>query len=511
MDIKKQTNHGYFAKPAPLNTLDGQRFNLGIHGSHNGAIAISYGATVLEVVEIERWVKKKNAGLFHYFPVPNPLEVLDEILDYFEDKYGAKNYHNAMENSFPPEHYNKLRADNIQFVPHHIAHVSNVFYQSNARRTLNISFDGGSDDGYFNVFEIDRGSEPRKIKKSNHDLCVAYQAAGHYIPEIKQEDIWWGNLVYSGKVMGLSAYGKKDEKLIERVKKYFKSVRQMFVDKAYEKWEEEFTDKLWKGQKGRDLAFAVQYVFEERFKELTQYNIENKDNRQLQMSGGGAMNILNNSNYDSFVSPQADDRGIALGCLLHLLRPNRALETAYLGPEPWDALPEVKEEITTLDVSRMLEKGLFVGLIQGRMEYGARALGNRSILAKPGPGVKDKLNADIKNRESFRPFAAVVRAEDFERYFEGENPEQYQWMTHNARFRKGKEVEGVAHVDGTCRVQTVTKKQNPFLWRILLDTPIILNTSFNIQGQPILNTYEDALKMKSNTGLDEVITDKYRL
>ena len=96
------------------------KFNLGVHGSHNAAIALSYGGDVLEVVELERWVQIKNAAFFYYHPILNPIEILNEILDYFDYKYGAKEFDYAMVNSWSEEHYKDLRAKNVLYVPHHI-------------------------------------------------------------------------------------------------------------------------------------------------------------------------------------------------------------------------------------------------------------------------------------------------------------------------------------------------------------------------------------------------------
>ena len=115
------------------------KFNLGVHGSHNASIAISYGGDILEVVELERWVQIKNAAFFYYFPIENPLEILSEILSYFEFKYNAKEYDFAMVNSWPQEHNSHLKATNVVYVPHHLAHACNVMYQSDAKKSLIVS------------------------------------------------------------------------------------------------------------------------------------------------------------------------------------------------------------------------------------------------------------------------------------------------------------------------------------------------------------------------------------
>lgn len=485
-----------------------EKFNLGIYGSHNAGVAISLGGKILEVIELERWVGVKNAAFFYVFPVENPIDILNEILDYFETKYGAKEYDYAMYNSWPQEHLDKFRAANTVWVDHHIAHVSNVMYQSDAPEALNISFDGGSDSGHFNIYLTKKGRDPNILYSSTQDVCVPYAALGHYIPEIKREDNFWlGNLTYAGKIMGLSSYGNKNEKLLHIVKRLFDLCQTNEVDKAHEYWNILNGQKLETGQDGRDLAWAAQKNFELTFAKVAlPYILEHQD-KKLQFSGGGSMNILNNSLYKSFVSPNSDDRGIALGCLLHLLKPMSTLNSAFLGSEPYDK-PNPKRLHTVDEIANMLSQGKIIGLIQGRAEHGARALGNRSILCTPGEGMKDKLNANVKNREAFRPFAAVCREEDAKEYFNTYG--LHKWMTHNVTV-KVDNIPAVTHNDGTCRLQTVTKQDNPFLWELLGHHKILLNTSFNIQGKPILNTYKDAIWMKENTGIDEVITNTHIL
>jgi len=484
------------------------KFNLGLYGSHNAGVAISLGGDFLEVVELERWLGLKNAAFFYTFPIENPIEVLNEILDYFEKKYGAKEYDYAMVNSWPQEYQSELRAKNIKYVPHHIAHACNVMYQSIIQSSLIVSFDGGSDNGHFNIYLGDKGKEPELIFKSQVDLCVPYAAIGHYLKDIKREDnIWKGNLTYAGKIMGLSAYGKRVDEFFEYTKKLYDISNCNNVNIHHKNWTEIYCSCIKEGQVAWNIAYANQYAFEKKFADLAIPFILQYPDRQLQFSGGGAMNILNNSVYKAFVSPNSDDRGIALGCLLSLIKPLDPVDTTYLGSEPYDEMPNGRETNVN-EVAQILSKGKIIGLIQGKSEHGARSLGNRSILCIPTAGVKEKLNSEVKNREWFRPFAAVCREEDARKYFKSFG--MHRWMTHNTKVITS-EYPGVTHVDKTCRLQTVTEKQNKFIYDLLEYHPVLLNTSFNIQGKPILNTYKEAMWMKENTGVDEVITNKYIL
>ena len=485
-----------------------EKFNLGIYGSHNAAVAISLGGNVLEVVELERWTGIKNAAFFYVFPIDNPIQVLNEILDYFQEKYGATEYDNAMYNSWPTEHLDKFRAANQTWVGHHIAHVSNALYQSDHDEALNVSFDGGSDSGHFNIYLTKKGREPNLLLSSTQDVCVPYAALAHYIPEIRrEEDFWKGNLTYAGKLMGLSSYGKRDLPMMKTVQRLFQLCQTNEIDKAHEYWGILQGYDLLDEKDGRDLARAAQKVFEIEFAKIVMPFVLEYQHLPLQFSGGGSMNILNNTIYRAFVSPNSDDRGIALGCLLSLLKPASKVDSTYLGSLPYDE-PVIQREHTAREIADMLSDNKIIGLIQGRAEHGARALGNRSILCLPTEGMKEKLNAEVKNRESFRPFAAVCREENAHKYFNAFG--MHRWMTHNVTV-KSNAIPAVTHNANTCRLQTVTQEQNPFLWELLGHHEVLLNTSFNIQGKPILNKYEDALWMKNNTGVDEVITDKYIL
>jgi carbamoyltransferase len=225
------------------------------------------------------------------------------------------------------------------------------------------------------------------------------------------------------------------------------------------------------------------------------------------------MNIINNSIYDAFVTPNPDDRGIALGLVLSKIKPN-VIDSTYLGSYPYDELPPHIE----LDVDGVVDdliNGNIIGLIQGRSEHGARALGNRSIICMPYVGMKDKLNSEIKKREWFRPFAPICRIEDADKYFKFGN--HTRWMTHNAKVKDEykTDLDAIVHADGTARLQTITSEQNPFIYTLLTKLqikghiPVLLNTSFNVQGKPILNKYSDALEIRNSSGLYKVITDKH--
>ena len=193
------------------------------------------------------------------------------------------------------------------------------------------------------------------------------------------------------------------------------------------------------------------------------------------------------------------------------LKPSKPIDITYAGPELFDyiLLSEYIETmpinpVTEYDIDTLvsdLEKGEIIGVARGRMEHGPRALGNRSILCNPAiKEMKDTLNQKVKHREWYRPFAPIVRLEDVSEYFDWEG--ESRWMTFCPTVKKEwrKKLPSITHVDGTARVQTVTKEQNPWIYELLTKfkektgVGVLLNTSFNVNGKPILNTVRDAFK-----------------
>jgi len=179
----------------------------------------------------------------------------------------------------------------------------------------------------------------------------------------------------------------------------------------------------------------------------------------------------------------------------------------YLGM-PWN--DSQYNSLSPTDFASHIINEKFIGLVQGNSEHGARALGNRSILCKPALGMKDKLNKTIKFRESFRPFSPLCREEDKHIWFKSNT--NTMWMSHNAEvINPQPSIASIIHTDNTARLQTITKKSNPYIYEVLsimankgVD-PVLLNTSFNIQGKPILNTLKEAEWMLKNTGLNELV------
>ena len=225
------------------------------------------------------------------------------------------------------------------------------------------------------------------------------------------------------------------------------------------------------------------------------------------------MNIINNTSWDAYVTANPDDRGLSFGLLAGIIKP-KTTDTTYLGPYPFDKIGST-QEISMNDLLESLDGGNIIGMIHDRAEYGARALGRRSIICMPRQGMKDKINSQVKHREYFRPFAPICRDVDVDSYFSSV-PSNLKHMTHNAECTD-KDLASVIHEDGTSRLQIVTKLSEPFVYSILTEMkakglkPVILNTSFNVMGKPIINRYSDARQMLKNGELDMVINKLNKL
>jgi carbamoyltransferase len=302
-------------------------------------------------------------------------------------------------------------------------------------------------------------------------------------------------------------------------------------------------------QRHRDVAASLQHVYEERFFALVRALLRRTGQRRLALAGGCAMNSLANGKLfertgveEVYIQAAAGDAGTALGAALWVHHAERGaargfvMEHCYWGPAHGEA--EVRraiaaavagsngrdgswgeirietaagEEQLTADTAAALARGEVVGWYQGRGEWGPRALGARSILADPRRGdMKELLNAKIKRRESFRPFAPSVLEERTGEWFTIDRPDPFMIKVYPIRPEQRPRIPAVTHVDGTGRLQTVSRRTNPRYWRLihafeeLTGVPMVLNTSFN-ENEPIVNTPAEALDCFLRTRMDRLV------
>jgi len=444
---------------------------------------------------------------------------------------------------------------------HHIAHIASAYYCSPWEKAAGFSYDG-SGDFVSTMMARCEGSEIEVLDRVflPHSLGSVYTMICEFIGYSQYGD--------EGKVMGLAPYGK--DGYCDKINKivapknggfqldldYFKPLgsnqgMQVLPDGTV-KLARHFSDRMEQifGEPRRpnteitrrdmDLAFALQQRFEDIFFHLLNRLHERVPLESLAMAGGCALNsVANGKLFDhtpflrTCIQPAAGDEGLAIGAALHtyhsvLKQPRRhELKHSYLGPEFSDsriqsALQNASLQYRKMDRGALLDEvaeqiaaGNVIGWFQGRMEWGPRALGNRSIVAHPGlPNMKDVLNARIKHREWFRPFAPSIMADYQHEYFEHDHPSPFMLHVYKIRPEKRKELCAVNHVDDTGRLQTVAREENPMYYDLIsafhrkTGIPVILNTSFN-ENEPIVCTPEEAIDCFQRTRMDVLAIGPY--
>lgn len=290
---------------------------------------------------------------------------------------------------------------------------------------------------------------------------------------------------------------------------------QMFISPLQLTWEEEC-----------DVAAGIQRQHEDNVLEYLQtprvWDEIVRNGKRLVISGGCGLNILTNTRIQDelglevFVPPDVNDSGLPFGMLCKYMAVNgmsefEGVDIRYAGQpiQDMELLDVHKSTIITLEqLADLLKDDKILGLVQGTSEVGPRALGNRSIICDPkGWDKKDKVNI-VKCRENYRPFAPMVRQEDAHIYFEATSYDNLEYMNFSVKTREEykEELAAVTHVDGTARVQSVTRKSNALVYDLLSACGgVLLNTSFNVRGKPILNTLKEAFEVLEETALDGVV------
>jgi carbamoyltransferase len=366
-------------------------------------------------------------------------------------------------------------------------------------------------------------------------LGALYSRASTYV---------FGDWNKCGELMGLAPYGRPGEMkpfmtLADgdlHVPPWTAALSQPWLaeGESGKKWEDSPSMQHWK-----DLAWQVQDDTENVLLARARWLREATGARNLCIAGGVALNCVANGRIareagfeNVWVQPAAGDDGIAVGCayygLLALQKRPRTfvMKHAYFGASYKDEdvakvveHPFVRLQTRTKsspdicrDTAEALAAGHVVGWFQGRSEFGPRALGNRSILADPrNPKMKDILNSRVKHRQAFRPFAPIVMAERADAIFEGSEPSPFMLLAKSVHPEWRDRIPAVVHVDGTARVQTVDAEANPVLYRLLREfealtgVPVLLNTSFNVKGEPIVEAPADAMHCFLATGIDYLV------
>jgi carbamoyltransferase len=342
-----------------------------------------------------------------------------------------------------------------------------------------------------------------------------------------------------GEVMGLAPYGRpgafkplmelRDGELV--IPEWDMDFNKPWLVERERNWEKSPSMKHWE-----DLAWRAQDDAETVLLARANWLRETTGAKNLCMAGGVALNCVANgriqreAGYDNvWIQPAAGDDGIAIGCAyygyLEILKQPRnfVMDHAFVGrpytdeearaaaDKPMVRMQTINTACANIcaETAKLLAEGHVFGWFQGGSEFGPRALGNRSIIADPRTAaMKDKLNSRVKHRQAFRPFAPIIPLERVNDVFEGEEESPFMLLVKRVRLEWKDRIPGIVHVDGTARIQTVRERQNPRLYRLLMEfeavsgVPVLINTSFNVKGEPIVETPDDAIACFLNTGMD---------
>lgn len=434
--------------------------------------------------------------------------------------------------------------DKFVFVHHHVAHAMSAFIPSGFDSSLVFAVDASGGNGISAMLFDGRGSSLTTIQVIPESKSLGYL----YLNVIRYIGYYmWDEY----KVMGLAPYGDP-----ARYRSLFKSIYELLPQGDYAiHWQK--LDSLFdlappRGkdepvtQMHKDIAASLQEALEELVFHILRHHQKKTGHTKLCLAGGVAHNCTLNGKImysgmfeDLFVQPASHDAGCALGAALFALyaaRPTQPkpspLSHVYLGtrPEGRDSLAktlsrwkdfidfESSDNIAERAAS-LIARGAIIGWVQGRSEFGPRALGNRSILADPRPAEnKDIINEMVKKREGFRPFAPSVLEEYVDEYFDvPESQKRFPFMTFVVKVRKEKQslLGAVTHVDGTARIHTVSRETNDRFWELinefgkLTGTYVLLNTSFNNNVEPIVDSTGDAIVSFLTTRLHHLVVDDF--
>jgi len=494
----------------------------------------------------------------------NPFSNLKKKLPFFLKNFlfGTKKYEifNRTKNKFKlksllNKNFNFNSKVKIHFVDHHLSHISSVYYASNFDESLCISVDGFGDFASIaiakciknNIQIIDKVFFP-------HSLGIFY--------EMMTQALGFKNYGDEFKVMGLASYGKpiyfdllknnifNEKNIFSLNLNYFNHTQNNFSynfngspnqNKLYnEKLLKLFPNNFLELEK-KNIAASVQKLYEFFFFKIIKHSLKLYSSKNLCLAGGCALNssangkIPENFKFNNIFIPYAPgDAGGAIGSAFYIgkkINPNVEISNCknpFLGPSYKNhyiknltsklsinkfSVEDVNEDELYKIVAQKISEGKIIGWFQGRAEFGARSLGNRSILADPRrPDIRDIINSKIKKREDFRPFAPSILSEYKDEWFETIYKNYYMESVIKLKNNKKNIIPAVTHIDGTCRLQSVYKDLNPRFYNLIkyfyqiTNVPIVLNTSFN-ENEPMVCAPEEAINCFERTNMDYLIIE----
>lgn len=443
---------------------------------------------------------------------------------------------------------------NIELLHHHDAHCASAYYASGFSDAMIVTVDY-SGDGISTQLAVGSGGKVKVIKRIErpNSLGIFYALLTEYCGFLKDNDEY--------KLMGLSSYGNRERFDLSWLLGTSNGMYQINTDylkghregepgatKQIPVYNQKFIEKLGPPREPgtpmtkyyEDIAASGQRHLEECIVNLVTGFHKETGLRNVCLAGGVALNVVANQRVmnldfidDIYIQPAANDAGVALGAaylMASQLGENiEALPHVYYGPEYSNDQIEAALKLVNVNYSKVddvaeyaakkVSKNNVLGWFQGRMEFGPRALGNRSILANPTEKqMKDIVNIKVKFRDEFRPFCPSVIEEETHLYYEGKaKSSPYMTITYDVKEDCVAKLPSVTHVDNTSRIQTVSRAQNPLFYSYLQELKKILgfgvtmNTSFNVKGDPIVNTPFQALGTFYGSGMDTLIIGNFAL
>lgn len=428
----------------------------------------------------------------------------------------------------------QIPESNWHFVDHHISHAASAFHASPYREAAVITIDGRGEKAT-TTYSIGRDNQLERVAQVDmpHSLGLLYERVTTYLGFLHSSDEYkvmalasYGKTIFADTFRSMIKIGERGQYTIENddLEKHFGAKRLR---------NEPFTDHH------LNIAHSLQVVLEETVLKLVDWFQQETGLENLCLAGGVALNCVANARIrdksrfkNVWVQPAAGDAGTALGAALWIDSHQRGgtdrnfqMDHVYWGPSysdeqiekflKWTKTPYRKLDNLAAEAAAILAEDKIIGWFQGRMEFGPRALGSRSILASPiNPSMQARLN-EVKDREDFRPVAPVVLEEDANEWFNNAQYSPFMLFVNEVRPEKAEQIPAVRHVDGTARIQTVNHDQHPAYHQLLTEfkkrtgVPVLVNTSFNTLGKPIVCTPRDAIECFWGSPFDALVIGSF--
>lgn len=488
---------------------------LGLQDGHDGSVCIVKDGKLIVAVGSERVTRIKKDSAWNDDVIQYCLEAANMTMDDIDHIVQADNKKSLWGNELALKTPSKPimgSSEPIHTISHHTAHAAASYYLSPFNDAWVFTLDSSWGDARANSsICFGRGNKMDWI-----ECPLGYESRDRMefvgcIYSATTEKLGLGNAIYkAGTTMGLACYGRNPVNYKE--KDWFNFKVKEISSEPTEYWAEDFQDKA-------DIALECQQLFEN-----TVLNVLNKmdltSSKNLCLGGGSMLNctlngkIVKQTDFEDYhIFPACGDDGLSVGAAFyyahHVLDEPRVhhdwKDQCYTGRDyTSNGEPDYKK------IAQLLAEGNVIGWFNGKSEFGPRALGNRSILADPRTyHMRERINHHIKNREWFRPFAPVVLEEEADKWFDFDIASPF--MLYTAQVKKPGEIQAVTHVDNSARLQTVDEPTNPHYYRLIkafqeeTGVPVLLNTSLNENGQPIVETPEQALEFLKRGKLNYMV------